>query len=80
MPRYPTRYYGSGDLHFIIACCYRRRSFLGMPPRRDLLLDGQLLKKDAYNRAVFEFRKKIPVRIVYVNQTSFLRSNAFRLS
>jgi REP element-mobilizing transposase RayT len=39
MPGHPTHYYGSGDLHFITAGCYRRRPFLGMPARRDLFLD-----------------------------------------
>jgi REP-associated tyrosine transposase len=37
------RYYGSGDMHFITCCCYRRLPFLGNPKRRDLFLD--LLKQ-----------------------------------
>ena len=35
---HPERYYGSGDLHFITATCYHRRSFLDTPARRDLFL------------------------------------------
>ncbi len=38
MPCGLKRFYGSGDLHFITASCYRRRPFLGGPWRRDLFL------------------------------------------
>jgi putative transposase len=38
VPTHPPRYYGSGDLHFITASCYRRQLFLGTAPRRDLFL------------------------------------------
>jgi REP-associated tyrosine transposase len=40
MPVHPTRYYGSGDLHFITASCYHRQPFLGTPKQRDLFLKG----------------------------------------
>ena len=32
------RFFGSGDLHFITASCYRRLALLGSPSRRDLFL------------------------------------------
>jgi putative transposase len=32
------RFYGSGDLHFITASCYRRRSLLVSARRRDLFV------------------------------------------
>jgi REP-associated tyrosine transposase len=38
MPTHPIRYYGSGDLHFITACCYHRRPFLCSASHRDLFL------------------------------------------
>ena len=38
MPRNLTRYYGSGDLHFITCSCYQRRPMLGSARRRDLFL------------------------------------------
>jgi putative transposase len=38
VPTHPLRYYGSGDLHFITASCYRRQLFLGTALRRDLFL------------------------------------------
>ena len=38
MPLHPTRYYGSGDLHFITCSCYRRQPWLGTARRRDLFL------------------------------------------
>jgi len=39
MPGHPTRYYGTGDLHFIGAVCYHRKPFLGTAARRDLFLE-----------------------------------------
>jgi len=38
MRRNLKRYYGAGDLHFIICSCYRRQPLLGSARRRDLLL------------------------------------------
>ncbi len=38
MSRHPTRYYGSGDLHFITCSCHRRQPLLGTARRRDLFL------------------------------------------
>lgn len=38
MYRHPTRYYGTGDLHFITCSCYRREAWLGTARRRDLFL------------------------------------------
>src|SRR6185437_9039667 len=39
LKRHPLRrYYGRGDLHFITASCYRRKSFLGTARARDLFL------------------------------------------
>lgn len=38
MTTHPVRYYGSGDLHFITACCYHRQPFLGSASHRDLFL------------------------------------------
>ena len=38
MRRNLTRYYGSGDLHFITCSCYARRPLLGTARRRDLFL------------------------------------------
>lgn len=38
MPSGLQRFYGSGDLHFITASCYRRLALLGTPWRRDLFL------------------------------------------
>jgi len=35
---HPTRYYGSGDLHFITCSCYRRQALLGTARSRDLFL------------------------------------------
>ncbi len=35
---HPTRYYGSGDLHFVTFSCYRRLPLLGSARRRDLFL------------------------------------------
>jgi REP-associated tyrosine transposase len=55
MPRHPTRYYGSGDLHFITAGCYRRRPFLGMPARRDLFLDVLEQMRRRYRFAVLGY-------------------------
>ena len=39
MPRGLTRYFGSGDLHFITCSCYQRRPLLDSADRRDLFLD-----------------------------------------
>jgi len=39
VPRNLTRYYGSGDLHFLTASCYRRQPLLGTAGQRDLFLD-----------------------------------------
>ena len=38
MTRRLHRYYGTHDLHFITASCYRRQAELGTPQRRDLFL------------------------------------------
>jgi len=38
MPWGLKRYYGSGDLHFITASCYRRQPFLAQPQHRDLFV------------------------------------------
>jgi REP-associated tyrosine transposase len=38
MPGHPTRYYGSGHLHFVNCSCYQRRPLLGTARRRGLFL------------------------------------------
>jgi len=38
VPSHPTRYYDTGDLHFITAGCYHRQLYLDTAPRRDLFL------------------------------------------
>jgi REP-associated tyrosine transposase len=38
MPWSLKRFYGSGDLHFITASCFRRQPLLGSARRRDLFL------------------------------------------
>ena len=38
MPKGLKRFYGSGDLHFITASCYRREPLLGTAYRKDLLV------------------------------------------
>jgi putative transposase len=55
MPRHPTRYYGSGDLHFITAGCYRRRPLLATPARRDLFLDELEQMRRRYRFAVLGY-------------------------
>ena len=39
MPKGLKRFYGSGDLHFITASCYRRQPLLASAHRRDLLVE-----------------------------------------
>jgi len=38
MPRNLKRYYGSGDLHFVTASCFRRQPLLDTAQRRDMFL------------------------------------------
>ena len=38
MPTHPTRYYGTGELHFITCSCYQRQPWLRTAQRRDLFL------------------------------------------
>jgi putative transposase len=38
VPKLLKRFYGAGDLHFITCSCYKRKSILGTPSRRDLFL------------------------------------------
>jgi len=40
VPSSLRRFYGSGDLHFITASCYRREPLLGTARRRDLFLQS----------------------------------------
>ena len=39
MPKGLRRWYGGGDLHYIICSCYQRKPFLGSASRRDLFLN-----------------------------------------
>jgi putative transposase len=52
---HPTRYYGSGDLHFITTSCYHRRPFLASPRSRDLFLQALEQMRHRYRFAVLGY-------------------------
>jgi putative transposase len=49
------RFYGSGDLHFITASCYRREPLLGTARRRDLFLKSLEKIRQRYQFVVVGF-------------------------
>jgi putative transposase len=49
------RFYGSGDLHFITASCYRREPLLGTTRRRDLFLQSLERIRQRYQFVVVGF-------------------------
>jgi REP-associated tyrosine transposase len=55
MMKKPTRFYGSGDLHFVTSCCYQRKPFLDSARNRDLFLNVLETMRRSYHFVVLGY-------------------------